>query len=79
MKLNEAQLNTKYKITQMNFCEPCDMTKDSCDIIKLMERGFIVGEEITIKKRIGNLTHVSLDGEGDYVIREQDSEGIEIQ
>ena len=79
MKLSNGKLNTKYTITAMEFCEPCDLTKDSCDIIKLMERGFMVGQEITIIKRLGKLTHIHLEGEGDYVLNDSNFNGIEIE
>ena len=79
MKLSKGKLNTKYTITEMEFCEPCDLTKDSCDIIKLMERGFVVGQELTIIKRLGNLTHIHLEGEGDYILRDTNMDGIEIE
>ena len=79
MKLSKGKLNTKYTITAMDFCEPCDLTKESCDIIKLMERGFMVGQELRIVKKLGNLTHIHLEGEGEYVLRDTNMNGIEIE
>ena len=79
MKLSNGKINTTYTITAMDFCEPCDITKESCDIIKLMERGFVVGQELRIIKKLGNLTHIHLEGEGDYILRDTNMNGIEIE
>lgn len=69
MKLLEAKIGIPYIIDSMEFCKKCDLTKSKCDVIGLMERGFVVGEEIIIKKIQGGLIHVHLRTLGDYMLR----------
>ena len=58
MKLLKAKIGIPYIIESMEFCKKCDLTKSKCDVIGLLEHGFIVGEKVMIKKyKVGYFTY----------------------
>ena len=77
MKLLDAQIGKTYIIESMEFCEPCDLMKPKCNVIGLMERGFMMGEEIVVKKIQGGLVIIGLlNGGGEYVLRIDNTNNI---
>ena len=78
MKLLDAEIGKTYIIESMEFCEPCDLTKPKCDVIGLMEKGFVIGEKIMVKKIQGGLIHLYLLDSGEYVLRSNNTNNIVI-
>ena len=76
MKLSEGKKNKIYTISSMEFCEPCLNEQPNCPVVGLMEKGLLPGMEIKIKNRIFDTLHISVEGSGDFVIREEDTKNI---
>jgi hypothetical protein len=74
--LSEGKINKKYKISSVEFCEPCLIQQPNCPIVGLMEKGLLPKTEIKIKNKLGGLIHIWVEGSGEYIVREEDTKNI---
>lgn len=70
INLKEAKLKTQYEIVDVNLCEPCVGDSMSCGVVGMMEKGIVPGHLIEVRKRQGGLVWVSIEGQGDFILRD---------
>lgn len=77
MTLKESKLNHLYKVKNISFCTPCDMT-NNCMILSLMDRGLVPGSELTIISKKLGMYELKIDNTH-IVIRKPDAELFDIE
>ena len=68
--LKEAKSKTQYEIVDVNLCEPCVGDSMSCGVVGMMEKGIVPGHLIEVRKRQGGLVWISIEGQGDFILRD---------
>lgn len=77
--LKEAKFKTKYEIVDVNLCEPCVGDSMSCGVVGMMEKGIVPGHIIQVLKKQGGLVWVSIEGQGEFILRDDKLDQIFIQ
>jgi Fe2+ transport system protein FeoA len=78
MKLKEAKIGNIYYVSDINFCNDCELINDSCMILSLMEKGLVPGAEFEIIKKDLGLYHIRINNSS-FIIRKSEAEKFNIE
>lgn len=78
MKLKNAEIGKVYEVNNINLCDDCVSTDNSCMILSLMEKGLVPGAQLEVIKKDLGLYYLKIDN-GSFVMRQPEAERFNIE